>query len=128
MSLFCCGTSGESDYNDYMEFDQHVVPHVMQNTNWDCGLASAAMVLRGMNVDISLDDLAKQCAVESVWTIDLCFLLRTYVQDFTYYTSYFGSRKEYQDDHFYQDGFDQDEIRVNRLFSIAKSSSIHVFA
>lgn len=84
------------------------------------------MVLRGMNVDISLDDLAKQCAVESVWTIDLCFLLRTYVQDFTYYTSYFGSRKEYQDDHFYQDGFDQDEIRVNRLFSIAKSSSIHV--
>lgn len=30
MSLFCCGTSGESDYNDYLEFDQHVVPHVMQ--------------------------------------------------------------------------------------------------
>ncbi|CAO3597183.1 unnamed protein product [Absidia cylindrospora] len=127
MSLLCCGTKGESEFsNDYMEFDQHIVPHVIQNTNWDCGLASAAMILRGISVDVSVEDLAKQCAVESVWTIDLAFLLRKYVQDFTYYTSYFGSRKEYQDDHFYQDEFDQDQIRVNRLFSIAKSSSIHV--
>ncbi|KAI8084621.1 Guanylyl cyclase [Halteromyces radiatus] len=127
MSIFCCGSIEESDMaNKYIEFDQHIVPHVMQNTNWDCGLACVAMLLGGMNLNLTLNELMQQCAVESVWTIDLAFLLRKYVGDFTYYTSYFGSRKEYQDDSFYQANFDQDELRVNRLFSIAKSSSIHV--
>ncbi|CAO3597212.1 unnamed protein product [Absidia cylindrospora] len=108
------------------EFAQHVVPHIMQDTNWDCGLACVAMLLHGMNMPTSLEELNKQCEVESIWTIDLAFLLRKYIQDFTYYTSYIGSRKEYQNTRFYQERFDQDESRVNHLFSIAKTSSIHV--
>ncbi|ORZ08717.1 Guanylyl cyclase [Absidia repens] len=113
---------------DYYEedFDQHAVPHIMQNTNWDCGLACVAMLLKGMNMTVSLEELTKQCQVESIWTIDLAFLLHRYIHEFTYYTSYIGSRKEYQDASFYQEQFDQDEPRVNHLFSIAKTSSIHV--
>lgn len=84
------------------------------------------MTLRGLGFTVSLEDMARQCPVNSVWTIDLAFLLRNYVGDFTYYTSYLGSRKEYQDQKFYQDNFDEDEKRVNKLFAIAKSCSVHV--
>ncbi|ORX53235.1 hypothetical protein DM01DRAFT_1336414 [Hesseltinella vesiculosa] len=84
------------------------------------------MVLRGLLVNATMNDLVKECKVESVWTIDLAFLLGKYVHDFTYYTSYLGSRREHQDDVFYQDDYDADELRVNRLFAKAKSASIHV--
>ncbi|KAI8368193.1 Guanylyl cyclase [Radiomyces spectabilis] len=119
-------TTAEDAIMNYGDFNDHCVPHIMQNTYWDCGLASLAMVLRGLGVNCGVDDLAKQCPVKSIWTIDLAFLLRNYVQDFTYYTSYLGSRKEYQDAKFYQDDFDEDEKRVNKLFAIAKSCSVHV--
>lgn len=84
------------------------------------------MTLKGLGFGVNLEDMSRQCPVNSVWTIDLAFLLRNYVHDFTYYTSYLGSRKEYQDQKFYQDNFDEDEKRVNKLFAIAKSCSVHV--
>jgi hypothetical protein len=84
------------------------------------------MILGGVNITACLEDLTNQCAVESIWTIDLAFLLHHYMTTFTYYTSYFGSRKEYQQDSFYQATFDQDELRVNHLFDTARSSGIHV--
>ena len=84
------------------------------------------MILRGLGFNVSIEDMTRQCPVNSVWTIDLAFLLRNYVQDFTYYTSYLGSRREYQDQKFYQDSFGEDEKRVNKLFAIAKSCSVHV--
>ncbi|KAI8339516.1 Guanylylate cyclase-domain-containing protein [Chlamydoabsidia padenii] len=115
------GTTGGLDMEkQYKEYDQHMVPHIMQDTHWDCGLACVAMLLQGMNVKTSSKDLAKQCTVESIWTIDLAYLLGKYATDFTYYTSYFGSRKEYQMDSFYKANFDEDELRVNHLFSAAK--------
>lgn len=85
------------------------------------------MVIRGKGIlDCTLEHLAEQCALESIWTIDLAFLLRNYIPDFTFYTSYFGSRKEYQDNKFYKAAFDEDERRVNRLFASAKSCSVHI--
>lgn len=84
------------------------------------------MILGGLNIMACVEDLQNQCKVESIWTIDLAFLLQHYVTNFTYYTSYFGSRKEYQQDSFYKATFDQDELRVNRLFATARSSGLHV--
>ncbi|CAO3606923.1 unnamed protein product [Cunninghamella blakesleeana] len=108
MVLFCCSSSEEDDISyDYVEYNQHVIPHIMQNNQWDCGLACVAMVLNGMNINTSLEELTRSCAVSSIWGIDLAYLLKNYVKDFTYYTSYFGSRKEYQDNQFYQDGFNE---------------------
>ncbi|KAI8078155.1 Guanylyl cyclase [Gilbertella persicaria] len=111
---------------NYSEFSDHPIPHINQDTNWDCGLACVVMTLRGLGFIVSVEEITRQCPVNSVWTIDLAFLLRNYVQDFTYYTSYLGSRKEYQDQKFYQDSFNEDEKRVNKLFAIAKSCSVHV--
>ncbi|KAG0165590.1 hypothetical protein DFQ30_008263 [Apophysomyces sp. BC1015] len=94
----------------------HRVPHI--HTRWDCGLACVVMVLRGVGIDCTLEYLTSQCGLESIWTIDLAFLLCDHVKDFTYYTSYFGSRKEHQDTKFYQDNFDEDEkrgIAIGRL-------------
>src|SRR3954468_15571998 len=85
----------ESRYSD------SIVPHVEQVSSWDCGLAATAMVLQGLGVDATLPNLRKLCPVNSVWSIDLAFLLRNYVEDFTYYTSFLGSRQEYKKDKFY---------------------------
>ncbi|GAB5592252.1 hypothetical protein Unana1_07152 [Umbelopsis nana] len=84
------------------------------------------MTMRALGTDVDIADLRKQCHVNSIWTIDLAFLLRNYVQDFTYYTSFLGSRKEYQQNKFYQETFSEDEKRVNKLFAIAKSCNVHV--
>jgi hypothetical protein len=147
--MISLGTDDSMEVNDiivnYSEYSDHQIPHIIQvkigkkrvyiyivtkyipqNTNWDCGLACVAMTLKGLGFNCSLEDMARKCPVNSVWTIDLAFVLRNYVQDFTYYTSYLGSRKEHQDQKFYQDNFDEDEKRVNKLFAIAKSCSVHV--
>ncbi|KAI8069151.1 Guanylyl cyclase [Gongronella butleri] len=125
--MLCFGETSAADLMEqYREYIRYRIPHIQQTDQWDCGLACVEMVLRGLLVNTTKQDLIKECAVESIWTIDLAFLLGRYVQDFTYYTSYLGSRKEYQDDSFYQEQFDADELRVNRLFAKAKSASIHV--
>lgn len=110
----------ESRYGD------SVVPHVEQVSSWDCGLAATAMVLQGLGVDATLPNLRKLCPVNSVWSIDLAFLLRNYVEDFTYYTSFLGSRQEYKKDKFYQEDWNEDEKRVNKLFAIAKSCNVRI--
>jgi hypothetical protein len=84
------------------------------------------MTMRALGRDVDIADLRQQCHVNSIWTIDLAFLLRNYVEDFTYYTSFLGSRKEYQQNKFYQENFSDDEKRVNKLFAIAKSCNVHV--
>ncbi|KAI8890477.1 hypothetical protein K501DRAFT_236806 [Backusella circina FSU 941] len=128
--MISLGTDDSMEVNDiivnYSEYSDHQIPHIIQNTSWDCGLACVAMTLKGLGFNCSLEDMARKCPVNSVWTIDLAFVLRNYVQDFTYYTSYLGSRKEHQDQKFYQDNYDEDEKRVNKLFAIAKSCSVHV--
>ncbi|KAI9316905.1 Guanylylate cyclase-domain-containing protein [Dichotomocladium elegans] len=122
----------EVDKNDdanianHHSFEDHCVPHIMQKADWDCGLACVAMVLKGLGIDRSIDELVKECGLTSVWTVDLAFLLRQYDPDFTYYTNFLGSRKEYQDQRFYKATFDEDEKRVNRLFLSAKSCSVHI--
>ncbi|KAJ8663979.1 hypothetical protein O0I10_000255 [Lichtheimia ornata] len=111
---------------NYDNFDDHPVPHIRQEADWDCGIACTTMVLQGLGIECTVEEVTKQCGLTSVWTIDLAYLLRNYGPDFTYYTSYFGSRKEYQGSKFYKATFDEDERRVNKLFVAAKSRSVHV--
>ncbi|PHZ07376.1 uncharacterized protein RHIMIDRAFT_274952 [Rhizopus microsporus ATCC 52813] len=112
--------------SNYDQVSDCPIPHIQQASNWDCGLACVAMILQGLGFNCNIEEIARQCSVNSVWTIDLAFILKNYVQDFTYYTSYLGSRKEYQEQKFYQEDFNQDEKRINKLFAIAKSCSVHV--
>ncbi|RIA89433.1 Guanylyl cyclase [Glomus cerebriforme] len=106
--------------------EHFIVPHVLQQNSFDCGPACVCMVLRGLGFfGINLWELNKKVAVSSIWTIDLAFLLRYYAPDldFTFYTTHTGARA---DDKFYRSSFDEDERRVNRLFSIAKNNNVNV--
>ncbi|KAI9498854.1 Guanylyl cyclase [Zychaea mexicana] len=111
---------------NYNNFENHKIPHIMQHSDWDCGLACIAMTLKGLGIESSVEQLTEEIKLTSIWTIDLAFLLRKYEPDFTFYTSVFGTRKEYKGVKFYEATFDQDEKRVNKLFASAKSCSVHI--
>lgn len=84
------------------------------------------MTLEGLGVNCNVHDLRRLCPSNSIWSVDLAFLLRNYVEDFTYYTSFLGSRIEYRRDKFYRDSWTEDQKRVNKLFAIAKSCNVHI--
>ncbi|KAG2223719.1 hypothetical protein INT45_003443 [Circinella minor] len=92
----------------------------------DNRIASLAMILKGLGTESSIEQLTEEIQLTSIWTIDLAFLLRKYEPDFTFYTSVFGTREEYQGVKFYEATFDQDKKRVNKLFASAKSCSVHI--
>ncbi|RUO95769.1 Guanylylate cyclase-domain-containing protein, partial [Jimgerdemannia flammicorona] len=101
-------------------------PTLERLSNWDCGLACVSMTLEGLGIQCNVYDLRRLCPSNSIWSVDLAFLLRNYVEDFTYYTSFLGSRTEYKRDKFYQDSWSEDQKRVNKLFAIAKSCNVHI--
>mmetsp|Transcript_34511 Transcript_34511/g.48165 ORF Transcript_34511/g.48165 Transcript_34511/m.48165 type:complete len:135 (-) Transcript_34511:609-1013(-) len=62
---------------------------VLQEEDWDCGLACALMVLRALQYSMSsiqggsgrralpsMKELRERCETQSIWTIDLAHLLR----------------------------------------------------
>lgn len=107
------------------------LPHVRQKYDWDCGLACVQMVLKSLLADsfseATFEDICKQQGFgTSVWTIDLARILTCYKVDYVYYTETLGVDLGYQDNPFYQDNFDTDEVRVNRLFSCATDLDIKV--
>ncbi|KAG0056369.1 guanylyl cyclase domain-containing protein 1 [Gryganskiella cystojenkinii] len=57
------------------------VPHITQDGNWDCGLACVAMIANALGAHLSLAEVTLHCSVESVWTIDLAYLLRKLSND-----------------------------------------------
>ncbi|KAI8346839.1 Guanylylate cyclase-domain-containing protein [Mortierella sp. GBAus27b] len=57
------------------------VPHIKQENIWDCGLACVAMVVNALGATLSLPEVTMHCSVDSVWTIDLAYLLRKLSND-----------------------------------------------
>ncbi|KAF9358401.1 hypothetical protein BGX26_001860 [Mortierella sp. AD094] len=131
------------------------VPHINQESNWDCGLACVAMVSNALGARLSLAEVTMHCRVESVWTIDLAYLLRKLSNDqvsppptsllsrpqliipnlspgcdegwdFTYYTSTIGVNSAHSKEKFYRKSFDDDQKRVNALFDNADAANIRV--
>ncbi|ORX74547.1 hypothetical protein DL89DRAFT_220323, partial [Linderina pennispora] len=96
--------------------------------SWDCGLACVCMILRAFGyTTCSIPQLIRQAKTDSIWTIDLVFLLNHYLQaDFTYYTKYAGINPEHTTQAFYKDELDADEARVQRLFTTARWEGIGV--
>ncbi|KAJ1723502.1 hypothetical protein LPJ53_002159 [Coemansia erecta] len=97
----------------------HPVSKVLQQDSWDCGLACVCMILRAFGqATCSISQLARQADTDSVWTIDLAVLIHRNVHaDFTFYTQCAGINPEYVSNDFYQGAIDEDEARVQRLFS-----------
>ncbi|KAJ2716472.1 hypothetical protein H4R19_000632 [Coemansia spiralis] len=101
----------------------HPVSKVLQQDSWDCGLACVCMVVRSFsNPTCTVGRLASQVGTQSVWTIDLVFLLHTILgpADFTYYTTCVGINPEHAKKAFYSDALEGDEERVVRLFAMAR--------
>ena len=83
------------------------------------------MVLAGMGFPLQPQDLTPiDC--DSVWTIDLCYILKNYCQDFTMYTTYIGVNWEHSNSTFYAKEYRQDMKRVHDLFAKAKANFIRI--
>ncbi|RUS71373.1 hypothetical protein EGW08_020869 [Elysia chlorotica] len=111
--------------------DYHLVfvPGVHQCYSWDCGLACVSMVLRSLGEppsEVYTKDLdAMECG-ESIWTIDLAYILNRHSVPLEFYTITMGVKPEHSKKPFYQSHFNRDESRVNLLFRKASQHGIFV--
>ncbi|KAJ2878382.1 hypothetical protein FB639_003401, partial [Coemansia asiatica] len=101
----------------------HPVSKVLQQDSWDCGLACVCMILRAFgHATCSISKLARQAQTDSVWTIDLAYLLhRNLSADFTFYTQCAGINPDFTKNDFYESAMDDDERRVLALFNRARA-------
>ncbi|KAJ3104414.1 hypothetical protein HDU97_009293 [Phlyctochytrium planicorne] len=116
------------------------VPHVTQLDNWDCGLACLSMILAGAHKSGLVEEdptktnplclrtlLAASGAGDSVWTIDLAYMIRHFgVDDFTFYTSYIGVNLQYGSKNFYKDCISSDRRRIHDMFAEAQDFGVRV--
>jgi Guanylylate cyclase len=86
------------------------------------------MVLRAFglkHLDMqNLRDLSQN--IQSVWSIDIAFVLRACGLDVEYYTITYGANEAFASEHFYADTLRDDIERVNHLFSKAPAAGIAV--
>lgn len=73
-----------------------------------------------------MENLRELCSNDSVWSIDIAYLLRRFNIDAVYYTIMKGVRPEYINHVFYQQYFAEDCKRVPYLFEHAESRGIKV--
>lgn len=98
---------------------------VEQDEDWDCSLSCVNMVTNYKKMNLTLLDIKKLWLNKEkqknpiLWTIDIYFLLKELEIDCIFYTDYLGVRSSYSKEEFYQDCIDQDEKRINQLFSKA---------
>jgi len=107
-----------------------VVPHLMQELNWDCGLACIGMVLRALGAyTVTLSSLRDHVCCSTVWTIELCYILAHHAPDadFTYYTSYLGANPDHvQAATYYHDVTPTDLQRIDMMFALARRHTISI--
>lgn len=94
------------------------VVYVRQLHRWDCGLACLEMALRARGIEegTSSAELRRLCKSDSVWTIDLAYILRHFGVDSSFSTLTLGARAEYGEQPFYRQHFPEDAKRVTDLF------------
>lgn len=105
------------------------VPPIRQSYHWDCGLACSRMVLRYLH-PVSDEDFQAACwelkLTESVWTIDLAYLMHHLGVNHCFCTQTLGVDKGFRNQSFYRKRFDTEEDRVNELFLKADSKGVTV--
>jgi hypothetical protein len=102
------------------------VPYVRQSFAWDCGLACAEMALRARGVSVTVSDLRKLCETNSIWSIDISYLLHRFGVQLTFFTVTRGVRVEYRKQEFYRKQLPEDTKRVTALFESAERRGVHV--
>ncbi|KAK7379325.1 hypothetical protein VNO80_04783 [Phaseolus coccineus] len=103
------------------------VPHVNQIYTWDCGLACVLMVLKTIGVNnYDIQALAELCCTNSIWTVDLAYLLQRFSVAFSYFTVTFGANPNYCIESFYKEELPNDLVRVDLLFQKAMEAGIDI--
>ncbi|CAM8916868.1 unnamed protein product [Rhodiola kirilowii] len=103
------------------------VPHYNQQSSWDCGLACILMVLNTVGTsDCNIRDLKDLCNINSIWTVDLAYLLQKFSIQFSYFTVTLGANPTYSAEKFYMDQFSEDLVRVDMLFQNASKAGIDI--
>ena len=107
------------------------LPHVKQEADWDCGLACCSMVLQQLlgnkyEEGTFQDVCRKQGFGTSVWTVDIASILTAYNVNYMFFTKTLGADSSFRENSFYQETFEDDESRVNRLFEMAPELNIKV--
>lgn len=104
------------------------VKSIKQCGTWDCGLACVKMVLSLYNANYgNLDTICKALEMNtSVWTIDLCYILKHYNIAHQFITYTIGVDKSYAKEPFYKEYYDDDVDRVENLFSQASSVGLKI--
>lgn len=102
-----------------------------QKENWDCGLACVQMVLGVLGDDEASKPpqaaLRARIASESVWTIDVAYLLAEYGVECQYLTATAAvDETAYSHSAFYASSLAEDARRVNLLFRHAAEASVDV--
>eukprot|EP00002_Diphylleia_rotans_P009584 TRINITY_DN19970_c0_g1_i1.p1 TRINITY_DN19970_c0_g1~~TRINITY_DN19970_c0_g1_i1.p1 ORF type:complete len:222 (-),score=32.55 TRINITY_DN19970_c0_g1_i1:20-685(-) len=96
-----------------------------QQSDWDCGLACVRSILKSLFFNtLDFDQLEREIATRSIWTIDLLFLLEHYGVHAKMYTQTIGVTSTHHEMDFYKSELDIDEIRVNSRFESASSKNI----
>jgi hypothetical protein len=100
-----------------------LVVHKAQDDEWDCGLACCSMVL----LFLGKEDLPHSTPSKFLWTIDIHnFLHQRGVAHQTYYTAYPGVNPAHSTLKYYTGSHDEDEARVNRLFTEAPTLGLSI--
>ncbi|PKA51985.1 hypothetical protein AXF42_Ash008214 [Apostasia shenzhenica] len=103
------------------------VPHVRQQFHWDCGLACVSMVLRTLGIrNCDIHHLVELCSTESVWTVDLAYLLNRFSVSFCFFTVTLGVDPNFYAQAFYKEQLQDDLGRVDGLFQKALEAGITI--
>nr|ANF28677.1 guanylyl cyclase domain containing protein GUCD1 [Ziziphus jujuba] len=103
------------------------VPHINQLYSWDCGLACVLMVFRTVGINShSIQSLAELCCTNSIWTVDLAYLLHEFSISFSYYTVTLGANPNYSDETFYKEQLPKDLVRVETLFQRSLDAGLNI--
>lgn len=102
------------------------VPHIKQREHWDCGISCCLMLCKHFAINCTYETLTRLIGTQSVWTIDLAYLLYKVGVQARLYTVTVGVDPSYKDKSFYRNELSEDELRVNRLFYEASKHDITV--
>lgn len=103
------------------------VPHIKQEHTWDCGLACVLMVLRTLGINhYDIEDLEAFCNTNSIWTVDLAYLLHKFSISFSYITVTLGANPKFSLESFYEKQLGDDIVRVNMLFKKSQEAGINI--
>jgi hypothetical protein len=102
------------------------VHHIRQSFKWDCGIACILMMLRTRGEHKTRGDLIALVGTNSVWTVDLAYIMRKCGLPCVFHTVMEGVREEYAAETFYKDELDEDRARVEKLFRGAKAAGVAV--